>query len=91
MSMASKYGGREAARFTALVLAYYGTVCHLCGEPGADTGDHVIPRSRGGDNSVDNGRPAHHGCNSARGDMPLAEWFAKRRPRVRACTPSRVW
>ena len=44
------WGGREATRLTELTLATYGNVCHLCGLPGATTADHVLPRSRGGDN-----------------------------------------
>lgn len=42
-------------------------ICWLCGESGADTADHVIPRSRGGSNAVENLRPAHLGCNLAAG------------------------
>lgn len=46
-----------------------GGVCHLCGEPGADTLDHVVPLSRGGSNGVGNLRPAHRGCNSRKGGV----------------------
>lgn len=42
-------------------------ICWLCGESGADTADHVIPRSRGGSNAVSNLRPAHESCNKAVG------------------------
>lgn len=87
------WGGRAATENVALVLATYGTVCHLCGQPGATTADHLIPRSLGGDNSLANQRPAHHACNSSRGAMPLAEWF-KRHPLPVAgdrAPPSRSW
>lgn len=43
------------------VFALYGDVCHLCGLPGADTVDHVVP---GNDHSLGNLRPAHdHPCH----------------------------
>ncbi|WP_106212495.1 HNH endonuclease [Kineococcus rhizosphaerae] len=43
-------------------------VCHLCGRPGADEVDHVIPIARGGallDEA--NCRPAHRSCNRRKG------------------------
>src|SRR5437867_12064203 len=49
------------------VLARDGYVCWLCGLPGADTVDHVIPRARGGDDSDENLRAAHAQCNASRG------------------------
>jgi 5-methylcytosine-specific restriction endonuclease McrA len=56
-------------------VAPYGT-CHLCGHPGADTRDHVIPLALGGANDHTNIRPAHGKrrcstcgirCNQAKG------------------------
>lgn len=44
------------ARVRPLVFAVYGTTCHLCGQPGADTVDHLKP---GDDHSLENLRPAH--------------------------------
>lgn len=35
-------------------------VCHVCGHPGADAVDHVVPIARGGTDTMDNLRPAHH-------------------------------
>ncbi|WP_184922668.1 HNH endonuclease [Saccharothrix ecbatanensis] len=46
-------------------------ICHLCGLSGADTADHIIPRSMGGDHSIDNLAPAHSHCNYARGNKEL--------------------
>jgi len=45
-------------------------VCWLCGQSGADTVDHIIPRSidLSAAENMDNLRPAHQSCNSARGN-----------------------
>ena len=59
--------GRYAHRFRAPVFARYGTDCWLCGHPGADSVDHVTPRSRGGTDALENMRPAHLFCNTGRG------------------------
>lgn len=42
-------------------------VCWICGQPGADTLDHVIPIARGGTEHPDNKRPAHHNTPNAQG------------------------
>jgi len=68
----SEWGGRKAQQLTALCLATYGDICHLCDRPGADTADHLIARKRGGDDSIDNLRPAHQSCNSVRGDRSVS-------------------
>jgi len=88
-----RWAGRQSTETRALVLAEYGTVCHLCRRPGADSADHIVPRASGGDDSLDNLRPAHSSCNSARADMSLAAWF-DRHPPPRAgdrAAPSRRW
>lgn len=48
-------------------------VCHLCGKPGADSADHVIPYAEGGGDDVANLRPAHKACNSKRGTRSVEE------------------
>lgn len=64
-----RWGGRKAQAFTVLTLAEYGTVCWLCGLPGADSADHVIARSKGGAvYNLGNLAPAHGPCNYARGN-----------------------
>lgn len=76
MTRPVKWGGAYAARLVAATLAEYGTTCHLCGAEGATSADHLIPRSRGGPDTLDNLRPAHLSCNKRRGDMTLDEWRA---------------
>lgn len=86
------WGGRYAQRKTAETLAVKGTRCHLCAGPGADTADHRTPRSKGGTDSLTNLEPAHHGCNAARGDTDLAEWYARHPlPHRPVLPPSRDW
>ena len=68
----TRWGGREAARIRARVLRE-SDVCWICGQPGADSVDHVVPRSKGGGNEPSNLRPAHlFPCNRAKGDKPFA-------------------
>lgn len=40
--------------------------CILCGKPGANSADHVIPRKHGGNNELWNLAPSHVSCNSSR-------------------------
>ncbi|AJC53983.1 HNH endonuclease [Streptomyces sp. 769] len=37
--------------------------CYLCGAPGADEADHLVPVSRGGSHELDNLRAVHKGCH----------------------------
>lgn len=83
--------GRTAVRLTRLCLDTYGTTCHLCGQAGATTADHLIARNKGGNNAIGNLRPAHGACNSARGDMDLAEWFRLHPKQSARIAPSRAW
>lgn len=52
-------------------------ICHICGEPGADAVDHVIPLARGGLDIASNKKPAHHNvepkCNRVKGDKLPAD------------------
>lgn len=83
---------RRRLRLVRLVLATKGRTCHLCGQTGATTADHLIPWSHGGPNDLANLEPAHQGCNSARQDLQLAVWFARHPVRTRpALEPSRDW
>lgn len=49
------------------VIARDKGICHICGLPGADTADHLIPRSKGGTNHPSNLAAAHRACNSRKG------------------------
>lgn len=84
--------GRYAQRLVAATLAAKGTVCHLCHRDGADSADHITPRSKGGSDALANLAPAHQGCNSARNARTLAEWFAANPlPHRPTLPPSRPW
>ena len=43
--------------------------CWLCGKPGADTVDHILPLSQFPElaHDITNLRPAHRSCNSSKG------------------------
>jgi len=49
--------------------------CVFCAEIVALTTDHLIPRSRGGDDSADNVVLACQPCNTSRGDKGIFEWL----------------
>lgn len=54
--------------------------CWYCGketEPSKLTKDHVFPRSKGGDNDMDNIIMVCKNCNSSKGDMDLFEWYTE--------------
>lgn len=60
------------------------THCHLCGGPFNDprdppVADHVVPRSLGGSDELDNLRPAHRSCNGSRGTDTKWELWRQRR------------
>jgi hypothetical protein len=54
--------------------------CWYCGKemgPSKLTKDHVFPRSKGGDNDMDNIIMVCKTCNSSKGNMDLFEWYAE--------------
>lgn len=66
----ARLSGWKLQQFRRQVLTI-SDVCWLCGHPGADTADHIIPVSQGGNPyAVGNGRPAHSKCNQQRGNKP---------------------
>jgi 5-methylcytosine-specific restriction endonuclease McrA len=57
-------------------------ICWLCGKPGADSIDHVVPVAKGGSDAISNLRPAHlWPCNQRKGS----------RVQVQATRNSREW
>lgn len=58
-------------------------VCWYCGrnveDPKELTIDHIIPRSKGGTNDMDNIFMICKGCNSSKRDMDDLEWFFTKR------------
>lgn len=66
--------GRLIPRYLGLVLDQYGDACCHCGKAGANSVEHVRPRSRWGDDSIGNLRPAHLLCNARRGTRPMPGW-----------------
>jgi 5-methylcytosine-specific restriction endonuclease McrA len=79
---ASEYGAYYEPYKRMDVVEKYGSLCHLCGKEidiqmsrkiGQDGWqnslhiDHVIPLSKGGDDTLNNVRPAHAWCNMKKG------------------------
>lgn len=58
------------------ILRRDGGVCHICGAPGADSADHLIPKEFGGTDDDDNLAAVHHKaeprCNLRRGSATIA-------------------
>lgn len=72
------WSGRNAQELSKIVLAEFGSICHLCLKP-IETKeeysvDHIIPRSKGGTNDLDNLRPAHRKCNYSRNNRSIEEF-----------------
>ena len=77
MSGGRRWRGRNQKQLRQLVTDIYGwrcSICHTMINPDATrlrdrlSIDHVLPVSRGGTDTLENLRPAHYGCNAARGD-----------------------
>lgn len=77
--------GRRVARVLAAVVETYGDTCVHCHLPGSRSVEHIVPRSRGGDDSLANTRPAHLVCNQERGVRPMGyQLDVEHSPRVAA-------
>jgi 5-methylcytosine-specific restriction endonuclease McrA len=73
------------------LIETYGSNCYLCNEPIDLTlprkgegsmeslwPDHVIPTSRGGENTIRNVRPCHRKCNQDKFNLTYEEYLAKK-------------
>lgn len=58
----------------AKVFATKGCLCTYCGDDAGQV-DHVIPRSRGGSDDLENLVPCCGACNLAKGDRTPEEWL----------------
>lgn len=57
-------------------LTFFNGECAYCGKSNEGlTADHLVPRSKGGENSVDNIVPACKGCNEAKADKEWREFL----------------
>jgi 5-methylcytosine-specific restriction endonuclease McrA len=82
-----KRTGRPWQRKKARVIRRDGGICHLCGHPGADTADHLVPWSQGGTDEYANLAAAHIDCNRRRGNRPIDVARAE----IAALTSSEGW
>ena len=78
--MTSPYNDAEYRRNKTSVLAG-NPDCALCGQPGADSVDHIVALMNGGDHSLTNLQPAHAKCNSIKGARQQAQRQAATRQR----------
>jgi 5-methylcytosine-specific restriction endonuclease McrA len=56
----------------------FGDLCVYCGDP-ADTLDHVVPLTKGGEHAVHNLVPACRACNCSKHNKLLSEWRGRNR------------
>lgn len=67
------YSSRVWAMLRRAALLASGGRCDYCGGP-ANTGDHVVPHSKGGVSSPENTLAACARCNTSKGNRTLQEW-----------------
>ena len=85
----ARIGGHRWRTLKNQVLTEEAGICHLCGKPGADSADHLIPIEYRPDLEFarDNVRAVHHNawprCNRKRGSKPI--------PATTTLHTSRVW
>lgn len=61
------------ALLRAQVFATKGCACHYCGKPASHV-DHVVPKSKGGADALDNLVPACARCNLTKARRTVTEW-----------------
>lgn len=55
----SQLGGSAQQKRAQFILDRDDTICHVCGYPGADQADHVVPLAEGGLDTVENMAAIH--------------------------------
>jgi 5-methylcytosine-specific restriction endonuclease McrA len=73
------------------ILRRDGGICHLCGQPGAETADHLVPVDHGGSDAHPNLAAAHRRCNRIRGTRPIDEACAAIEPRLVTTDSGWTW
>lgn len=66
--------GPQRRALLEAALAEHGWICCICGlsiQPGTESLQHLISRSRGGSDERENLRPAHRSCNYQAQDRPM--------------------
>jgi len=76
----SALSGRKLQQRNAEILAAHGGRCHVCGGPGADRVDHVVPLAEGGSEHPTNLAPIHDTpCHADKSAAESARGRARRR------------
>jgi 5-methylcytosine-specific restriction endonuclease McrA len=63
-NVARSYGTQAWRKLAAWIIARDGGICHLCGQPGANTAHHLIDKRDGGSDDPSNLRAIHVGCHN---------------------------
>lgn len=58
-------------------LEYFYNSCAYCGESANLTQDHIVPLSKGGENTVSNVVPACKHCNYSKGPKDMLTWYVE--------------
>ncbi len=77
--MASKIGSKDKARRFRALIERDGDFCHYCGVVLSDESrsmDHIVPRSRGGTNVLENLVLACKPCNNKKGAKSYAHFVS---------------
>jgi 5-methylcytosine-specific restriction endonuclease McrA len=79
--MSNRINGKKWRDLREEVFRHYGRACSYCGyEDTVMTIDHILPRSKGGDNSLENLLPACRKCNYSRGNRLVGFFEQKGTP-----------
>ncbi len=59
------YGTQAWRKLAASVVVRDRGICHICGQPGADTAHHLMAKRDGGADHHANLRAVHRGCHNS--------------------------